>query len=125
MPFAISEDATKYFGSFHTIDEAISKGEEEGYSSFWVGECVPPTQPEAYWDIDDWLELVSTQDEYCGDHADSWDNSTRKQRDELDNAVQMLMSGWLDKYDLRPKFFSIKDESRYILDSTTGKAVKV
>jgi hypothetical protein len=111
--YAVSTDQEHYNGSFGSIEEAIAESLSLGV--FWVGECTPPTQPEHYFDASDWLETVSCQDEYCGDYAEGWDIATKEQRRELDEEVQKVMAAWLDRHDLRPKFFVVHDPIKYIV----------
>jgi len=97
-----------FTGAFKTCEEAKAEGHaialECGRDSFWVGESASPPPPEHSWYADEWLEYLSewTEDE-------DWDKSTKEQREELESEVRALMSKWLDKYDLRPKFFVVEN----------------
>lgn len=121
--FAISSDEERYEGSYETIEEAIEEA-ANGYAheTFWVGKCVPPTQPEQWWDAADWLEHVSCQDSYGGEYAEDWDDSTTEQREELEKEVRAAMASWLDRHKLRPRFFLVEDAVRYVV--VDGKPVK-
>lgn len=110
MSFSYSHDGQTYHGSFDTREQAIAEAIEEGQGdAFWTGENVPATSPEDWWQAEDWLEHVSCQDEYCGDHADGWDNSTKAQREELESLVRPIMAAWLDRHGLRPTFWSVTE----------------
>lgn len=121
--FAISTDEERYEGSYETIEDAIEEAANGyAYETFWVGECVPPPQPETLWRAYDWLEHVSCQDSYGGDYAEDWDDSTVEQMAELENEVQAVMAAWLDRHKLRPRFFLVEDAVKYVV--VDGKPVK-
>jgi hypothetical protein len=115
MAYSYSTDEENFNGTFDTIEEACEEaaadvlmhGEPGNTGYFWVGEIVPPAQPETYWYAEDWLECVSCDDEYGGEWADGWDESTDAQQKELEEEVRKVLSAWLDRHDLRPKFFNI------------------
>ena len=126
MPFHYSTDGERFDSEpFATREGAIAEAAaslSEG-DIFQVGERESPTPPENWWNTEDWLETVSCQDEYSGDFADDWDESTPAQREELELEVRAAMARWLDKYKLRPKFWLVvKVEDYRIVD---GKAVLV
>jgi hypothetical protein len=115
--YSYSTDEERYHDEFGSIEEACaeaSAGRKEGFR-FWVGEIVPPMQPESWWRADDWLEHVSDQDEYNGEHAEGWNCSTSTQRTELEMAVRTVMADWLDRHDLRPKFWNIENVREYVV----------
>ncbi len=121
--FAISSNEERYEGSYETIEEAIEEAANGyAYETFWVGKCVPPTQPEQWWDAADWLEHVSCQDSYSGEYAEDWDDSTTEQREELEKEVRAVMASWLDRHKLRPRFFLVEDAVKYVV--VDGKPVK-
>ena len=107
--FVISQNEERFTSTlFDSREEAIENGKEEfDGEGFFVGEAVKPAQPETLFDSSDWLETVSCNDEYDVEWAEEWDTSTKEQRKELEAEVQAVMSKWLDKYDLRPKFFNV------------------
>lgn len=112
--YSLSWDGETYYGEYETKQEAEQAGfdddeyfKERGW--FWVGECVPPAQPEDLWNAEDWLEHVSCQDEYCAEWAEDWDQSTREQREELEREVRGVMAAWLDRHGLRPRFWNIEN----------------
>lgn len=119
MSYCYSRDEKTFYGRFDTIEEATDEA-LDGHESGWVGEAVPPPQPETFWRADDWLEHVSVQDEYSGDWAEDWDESTKEQRAELEAEVQSVMAAWLDKHGLRPKFFNVKN-SKLVTSPTSGE----
>jgi hypothetical protein len=122
--FAISSNEEIYYGSYGTIEEAIDDAvNSHEYTVFWVGRCVPATQPEEWWNAEDWLEHVSCQDDYSSEWAEDWDDSTKEQRAELEGAVRKVMADWLDKHNLRPKFYNIVEAVKYIV-SIGGKPFK-
>ena len=108
MSYCYSHDEETFHGDFPTYEAAVEAGRSDaGDRPVFVGEAVPPTQPEDWWNAEDWLEHVSVQDEYSGDWAEDWDNSTKEQREELEREVRAVMAAWLDRHDLRPKFFNV------------------
>jgi len=124
VTWSYSTNEERYEGDFETEADAVafaltlvSDGEE-----FWVGEDSEPVQPEDWWEAADWLEHVSSQDEYSMDCADSWDRSTKEQREELEAAVRNVMAEWLDRHRLRPTFWVVKDPVSY--RRIDGKAMR-
>jgi len=117
--FSISTNEEMFIGDYDSREEAIAAGPAEVVDAdsergvFWVGEQVPPMQPEDYWDADDWMEHVACQDAYRGDHAEDWGRCTKEQRDELEMAVRKVMAEWLDHHKLRPDFFNITNVTRH------------
>lgn len=107
MTWTVSENGENFRGDFETREEAILEGQQ--YGNFWIGTVHEPIQPEQWWNADDWLEHVTVQDEYGGDDAEGWDDSTKEQREELEREVREVMSKWLDRHGLRPRFFNVKD----------------
>lgn len=110
--WAISLNGENY-GSvdFPTKEEAIAEGRAlYPGETFYVGQIEAPTPPEDLWRAEDWLEHVSVQDAYCGEHAEDWDDSTEGQRKELEEEVSKVMAAWLDRHDLRPKFWNVVTE---------------
>ena len=109
--FSYSHDEENYHGEFATREEALAEGRASGRvdATVWTGRSVPPTQPEEWWEAEDWLELVSCQDSYSLDCADGWDESTKEQRRELESLVRPIMAAWLDRHGLRPRFWLVED----------------
>ena len=124
MSFGYSTNGELFHGQFEfrcgAVAEAVAVGREHGYQKVWVGRSVPPTQPEDWWNAEDWLEHVSCQDEYSGDYADGWDESTREQREELEATVRAVMAGWLDRHKLRPKFFTVDEIEEIVVEHVTA-----
>lgn len=112
--WAISGDGENYGHlEFPTKEAAIAEGREcyRG-EAFYVGEIEPPTPPEDWFESGDWLETVSCQEDYSGDHAEGWDISSKEQRDELNAEVRKVMADWLDRHNLRPAFWNIPNGER-------------
>ncbi len=109
MSFSYSFDEERFDGDYATREEALAEAVAEGSDRpcIWVGENVPPTQPEYRWHAEDWLEYVSCQDDYSGEWAEGWDDSTKEQRAELEDQVRQVMADWLDKHKLRPRHYTV------------------
>jgi len=108
-----SNDERFEYTNFSTKEEAIAEGTKyyDG-EPFYVGELVNPPQPEDFFDCRDWLEKVSCQDDYMGEHAEDWDCSTNEQANELNEEVRKILSVWLDRHKLRPTFFNVENSER-------------
>lgn len=122
--YGYSVDQEIYHGSFTTVEEACQEAWDSGGvevgGHVWVGVQVAPTQPETYFNIlsvDQWLENVSEQNEYAGQHAEGWDSSTCDQQRELAAEVQQVMAAWLDRHNLRPKFWGVGSVQKFVLVS--------
>lgn len=112
--FAISTNEENYHGNYDTVADAVEEATNGyAYETFWVGKCVPPPRPEDMWCAEDWLEHVSVQDSYSGEWAEDWDGSTRVQRNELEQEVRSVLAAWLDRHNLRPRFYTIEDPVKY------------
>ncbi|NCX94328.1 MAG: hypothetical protein EBX40_06610 [Gammaproteobacteria bacterium] len=97
-------------GRYDTIDDALDEAFAwDAEKVVYIGECKRPPQPESIWEADDWLETVSCQDEYSIEVAEGWDRATKEQKEELETAVRNVMAEWLDKHDLRPKFYLVDE----------------
>lgn len=126
--FAYSRDGERYEGTFATPEEAAREyfddyGEEDGRC--WVGRCAPPPAPEGYFDIEDLIDTVSSQDAYCGEWAEDWIDYSREQRQEINDAVQQMIGAWLDRHGLRPSFFNIEDAQEWELVDGEVQTVKI
>jgi hypothetical protein len=113
--WAYSRDEHRYTGYYATPEEAASEcldGDEDG-TVCYVGECEDPIQPERVFDANEFLEQVSCQDDYQGEHAEDWDGSTKEQRDILTQRVSKVIADWLDEFCLRPKHFLIGEVKRF------------
>jgi len=114
--FAFSINEENYYGYNDTLQSAIDEAVKEyGYDSFWVGECVCPVQPEELFEVRQWLESVSESEDYEGEWAENWNESTLAQREELETKVRAVMAEWLDRHKLRPGFFKIESPVKYIV----------
>lgn len=87
MKYAVSRDGELYHGEFSSIEEAKTEASLNGWGKYFVGECDVPVQPESWWKY--------------------WDESTKEQREELEEEVRNVMSAWLDRHGLRPRFCNI------------------
>ncbi len=123
MAFCYSTDGEGFHGRYETrdkaIEEAISHTEER--DMFWIGETVAPTPPEQYWSAEDWLELVSQQDDYAGEWAEDWDCSTDKQQQELEDLVRPIMAAWLQRHKLLPTHYGVENMVKH--QNLNGEAV--
>ncbi len=112
--WVVSEDDSVYSDiPFERREDAIEEGVAiyEG-RPFFIAQVERPPQPEDFFRAEDWLEQVSCQDDYMGDHAEDWDNSTKEDRDELTMEVQAVMAAWLDRHELRPTFWNAASAER-------------
>lgn len=113
--YTLSRDGERYYGRYATVQEALNEANSD---RCWIGIATPPPSPETMWHAEDWLEHVSVQDSYCGEWAEDWDESTKSQRDELEDEVRRVMAAWLDRHGLRPKFWTVTDSVEYVLDKS-------
>lgn len=107
-----------YFGEFDTREEAVFEefsseqdelsDEEWKQLGCWVGEITPPRCPSSYIDANYVLEHIACQDEYCVDWAENWPNSSKEQEDELTAEFQRVFLTWMEKHNLKPKFFNVE-----------------
>ena len=122
--YAYSTDGETYRGEFGSVEDACDDAvaNVDGDSEFWVGECVPPPQPETLWDVEDWVEHVACQDEYAHESAEGWGVTTLAQRDEVERDVRAVLAAWLDRHGLRPTHFNVDNPRRFICRwPTNGK----
>lgn len=109
MAFAISNDEEHFEGPFETMDEALSQG------TVWIGNTRPPRQPETFIDVDGMLDGIGDGDEdWSMDCADWWNGPSKEQITELQKEFEVAMSSWLDRHDLRPKWFCVEDVVRVV-----------
>lgn len=47
-------------------------------------------------------------------NADGWYRSTTAQREELEREVRAVMAAWLDRHDLRPKFWNADEIEEHL-----------
>ena len=122
--YATSTNEEVFSGEYATLQEALDEAAVGyAYTTFWVGVMANPTPPEEFWIAEDWLEHVSIQDEYNTGWSDGWDTSTKEQREELEAEIRPILAKWLDKYDLRPCFFTVTNVVKYEVED--GKVVAV
>lgn len=114
--YSLSTDEENYNGQYDSIEEAVAEAVQMyGDGTFWVGRCVEPTDPAQYFDAESYFEHVSEQEEYCHEWGEDWMTANREQYRELESEVQSVIRNWLDRHDLRPKFWNIGDTFKYIV----------
>lgn len=118
--WSISTNEENYHGTFDTVEEAIEEGKQYG-DTFWVGQCVSPTQPEDLfdgWSIESWIEnSVYEHDDYLGDWAEDAVDASKEQREELAAEIRPLIAAWLDRHKLRPTHWNIDPASVRRIDA--------
>lgn len=112
-----------YSGEFDSREEAVfeefsTEQEELRRDQWlklgcWVGKIVSPSCPSLYIDANYILEHIACQDEYCVDWAENWPDSSKEQEAELTAEFQRVFLAWMEKHDLKPKFFNV-DEIDYM-----------
>jgi hypothetical protein len=125
MSWSCSTNEETYNGKFETREMAISAalakvGEGE---PFWVGECRSPIPPETYFDIDAWIEQVDCQDDYSPECAEHWFCASKEQIAEVEAEVAKVLGAWLDRHNLRPAFWLIRESEMF--RRVDGKAMKM
>ncbi len=119
MQYGMSFDKEHYDGRFASREEAAEEAAslcgEHDTTRFWIGEVVPPPQPETYFDIDQVIDHANDQDEYSSEWAEDWFSPTKEQIAEVEASVKAVIGQWFDKHDLRPAFYNIGDSWRYDL----------
>jgi hypothetical protein len=125
--YSYSTNEENYDGTYASIKAACDAAAADvGVGGhFWVGENVPPPQPEFRWDAEDWLEQVSCQDEYSIDAAVGWDQSTKVEREELEALVRPILAAWLDRHGNRPQFWMIEKPQKYYVAGKVGDVFEV
>lgn len=116
--YSFSYDEENYQQEFDSIEDACKEAascDPEEHACFWVGEVVPPPAPEDFFDVDDWIDRVQDQDEYCGDWADHWCDATKEQLEEANRAVRSALAAWLDRHGLRPTFFNVEHAKEFLI----------
>ena len=118
--WSISTDQERYHGEYETKYAAIAEARTYHWRC-WVGQCVPPIQPEelfTLYSVESWLDHdVLQHDEYSGEWADGAVPATPNQMDELAAEIRPLIAAWLDRHKLRPTHWNI--------DPTTVEEVKM
>lgn len=115
VKYSYSTDEETYRQTFDTIEAACDEAAAEvGVGAFfWVGEIAEPPAAENHFSVDDWIEHVSCQDEFCGEWAEGWDMSTNAQREELEKEVRAVMTAWIERHNLRPTFWNINKPRKF------------
>lgn len=118
--WSLSTNGENYHHQFDTRDEAIGEGNSYG-GTFYIGQCVSPTPPEDLfdgWSVESWLEnSVWEHDDYAGEWAEDAVHPTSTQRDDLAEQIRPVIAAWLDRHNLRPKFWNIDPASVEQIDS--------
>lgn len=111
--YSYSFDQEQYFGGFQTPEQASEAAFDEQplRTAVWVGENYQP-HAEGYVDADLIIEHITCQDEYCIDAADGWPDATKEQYEELTESLRKVVGDWLDKHNLRERFFLVTNVKR-------------
>lgn len=108
--WSISTDHERYYGEYATKNEAIAEA-RTGEGRHWVGQCVPPIQPEELFtgnEVEWWINhVVLEHNDYCGEWAEGALDTDRKERDELAAEIRPIIAAWLDRNKLRPTHWNI------------------
>lgn len=111
--YAEKEDSERYQGKYESIAAAVAAAVGDDLDDFYIGDCEAPPQPEDLWSAEDWLEHVDCYEDYSHEWAEDWDASTEQQKQELEAEVRKVMAAWLDRHDLRPKFWNVGSTQRW------------
>lgn len=117
MQYSMSFDEENYNLRFDTLEEAVAEAAnrclESDDTKFWIGEIVPPRQPEEFFSLEDVIENADGHEDYGGEWAADWYIANREQVKEVEASVKAVIGAWLDKHKLRPKFWNIDGSRRY------------
>lgn len=112
--FSYSTDEERFHGSFGTPEAAAIEGFSEEYQwgdgelrSIFVGENVPPCDPEEYIYACQLIEHVQCQEDYSGEWAEDWPGSTKEQENELTAELRKVFAAWIKKHALQPSHFTV------------------
>ena len=109
--WSLSLNESDYQGIFDSAEQAIAEGRGYDQDEFWVAQIRKPIQPEELfdeWTIESWIERdVLEHDDYTSDDAENAVDPTEEQLTELVAEIRPLIAAWLDRNDLRPKFFNV------------------
>lgn len=97
-----SSDNELYDGEYDTKEEAMAAAKE--YEQGFIAQYRDPFTPESCIDADDIIDQCVNQDDYCGEWAEGWPDSSKEQEDELTAAIRKAFAEWLDKHSLRPRW---------------------
>lgn len=106
--YGFSLDEERYHGFHDSREEAVIAAFEydPDAKECFTGEIEVPI-PENCLSADTLIEDIQCQDEFSGEWAQDWPNNTEDQLKELEENLQKVFGEWLDKHDLRPKFYNI------------------
>lgn len=127
VKYAHSSDGEIYHGEFDTPEEAAAEGlagHDPDFARTWVGEIRPPAAPEkiAASCAETLLENIDDDDDYQGEWAEDWLETTPAQINDLQERLCKTIGEWFDAHNLRPKFFNIEDAEEWVMDE--GKPVR-
>jgi hypothetical protein len=110
--YSTDEESEVFHGRFDSREEASADAfKDPAMNCVWIGEIVDPIQPEDHVDADLLLEHVACQDDYEGEIADQWPESSKEQEEELTGEIRKTFAGWLDRHELRPTHYVIERDS--------------
>lgn len=123
MKFAISRWGEHYEGDFDSEEEAAKEAAAVfGDGSFYVGCKRKPRQPETFINADGMLDRLGEGDEDWSSDWCEWDYPTREQIAELQTQFEATMASWLDRHNLRPRWFMVDHVVSYT--SVDGNPVR-
>jgi len=114
MKYAYSFNEEDYHGPHDTIEDALAEAwsdSDEDHTHCWIGECAIPDAA-SHLDYDAVIEHITNMEDFSHEWADDWPKTTKEQREELTASLQAAFKAWLDKHDLHPKFFTVKNAKR-------------
>lgn len=117
--WAYSFDEENYSSSVFASRAEVVAELQDCDRAVWIGQCKPVDPPELFftsWSVEEWLKSVLEQDEYSIEAAEGSLNATRDQTTELAEEIRPIISAWLDRHGLRPRF--------YLIDEATVERVK-
>lgn len=108
--YAYSLDEEMYHGGYGSPEEAAHECFEcdDDAETCHVGRCVTP-DPVDYLDAEILIDNIQCQDDFAGEWAENWPGEAKEQRDELTAEFKKVFAAWLDRHNLRPRFFNVVD----------------
>lgn len=104
-----SRDGEWFNGPFDSREELAA---EVLNGVVYMGQFRAPIPPEQYIDAELLTEHVLCQDDYCLDCAEGCIEGTKKQQEDLTEAIRVLFRDWLVKHDLMPIFGIVESSER-------------
>lgn len=101
--WGLSKDGEDYYGRYESKEAALADASEEDR---FVGQYRQPRMP---WecgrpDADEIIELVLCDEDYSGDYAVDALEFSKKQGEELTEAVSRVLRDWCLKHNILPDF---------------------